>query len=244
MVPTASGADGIILKARSYSRSGMNNALRRTDTKQRILDSAERLFADNGFGGTSLRSIIGDAKVNLAAIHYHYHSKEALVDAVILRHLEPINRQRIELLDAAELQAGPESPSFEAVIEAFVAPALRVTPEQPNSDTFARLLGRILASDKSLFSQSNEKVADVLGRFMHALQNASAGLPRAELLWRMQFMSGALALTLLRGQNLVVMSHGLCDPSYVEDTIRRLVAFTAAGFRAPVPMVPSRGIHV
>ena len=86
MVPTASGADGIILKARSYSRSGMNNALRRTDTKQRILDSAERLFADNGFEGTSLRTIIGDAKVNLAAIHYHYHSKEALVDAVILRH--------------------------------------------------------------------------------------------------------------------------------------------------------------
>src|SRR5205807_225879 len=95
----------------------------RTDTKQRILDSAERLFAEHGFEGTSLRAIIADAKVNLAAIHYHYHSKEALLDAVILRRLAPVNRERLELLDACE-QAGP--PSLEAVLEAFLAPAFRL----------------------------------------------------------------------------------------------------------------------
>ena len=79
----------------------MNAVVLKPDTKQRILDSAERLFAEYGFAGVSLRTIIADAKVNLAAIHYHYRSKEALFDAVILRRLEPINRERLELLDAA-----------------------------------------------------------------------------------------------------------------------------------------------
>ena len=70
------------------------------DTRQRILDSAERLFAHHGVEATSLRTIIGDAKVNLAAIHYHYHSKEELLDAVLMRRIEPANRERLELLDA------------------------------------------------------------------------------------------------------------------------------------------------
>src|SRR5258708_30447003 len=87
------------------------------DTKQRILDSAERLFAEYGFAGVSLRAIIADAKVNLAAIHYHYRSKEALFDAVILRRLEPINRARLPVLDAYA------HPTLAHVLEPFLSPA-------------------------------------------------------------------------------------------------------------------------
>src|SRR3954471_22630083 len=92
-----------------------------SETKQRILDSAERLFAAHGVEATSLRTIIGDAKVNLAAIHYHYHSKEELLDSVLMRRIEPVNRERLEMLNACG-----ESPSLEAVLEAFIAPAMRV----------------------------------------------------------------------------------------------------------------------
>src|SRR5579859_5859845 len=126
----------------------MNVAPAKIDTKQRILDSAERLFSDHGFEGTSLRTIIADAKVNLAAIHYHYRSKEALLDAVILRRLEPINRQRLELLDACERAAGDKPATLEAVIEAFLAPALRVALDRDGT-SFARLMGRIF-TEKSL----------------------------------------------------------------------------------------------
>src|SRR5437870_13392240 len=87
-------------------------------TKQRILDSAERLFADYGFAGVSLRAIIADARVNLAAIHYHYRSKEALFDAVLLRRLQPINRERLKLLDAHE------QPTLEQIQEALLGPAV------------------------------------------------------------------------------------------------------------------------
>jgi AcrR family transcriptional regulator len=212
----------------------MNATSTKIDTKRRILDSAERLFADHGFEGASLRTIIADAKVNLAAIHYHYHSKEALFDAVILRRLDPINRQRLELLDAAERAANPEPASLEAVIEAFLAPAFRVATEEHYGSTFARLMGRVLTSERSSVPRMREHVSEMIARFMHALKNAAPELPMAELYWRMQFMGGAMALTLLRGHDLQVLSNGLCDMSDAEGTIRRLVAFTAAGFRAPV----------
>src|SRR5260370_6883247 len=115
----------------------MTGTTSKSDTKQRILDSAERLFAENGFDSTSLRTIIADAQVNLAAIHYHFHSKEALLDAVILRRLEPINRLRLEMLDACEQPA-----SLEAVIEAFLAPPFRVALGR-NGTSFSKLIVRI-----------------------------------------------------------------------------------------------------
>src|SRR5258708_31446260 len=115
-------------------------------TKQRILDSAERLFAEYGFGGVSLRAIIADAKVNLAAIHYHYRSKEALFDAVILRRLEPINRERLALLDSYE------KPTLEQVLEAFLAPSFRVVAHPDGGPTFSPLSGPVFGEQISGFS--------------------------------------------------------------------------------------------
>src|SRR5882724_6771481 len=89
------------------------------DTKTRILDAAEKLFGMNGLDATSLRDITAEAQVNLAAVNYHFQSKESLIDAVIERRLGPVNRRRIEMLDAA----GP-SPSVEQVVDAFLTPPL------------------------------------------------------------------------------------------------------------------------
>ena len=75
-----------------------------TDTKDRILDAAERLFADKGYSATSLRDITQEAEVNLAAVNYHFGSKEALLTALLERRLDPVNRKRLELLDAAEAE--------------------------------------------------------------------------------------------------------------------------------------------
>src|SRR5437667_4242675 len=134
------------------SNSRMNTAVLKPDTKQRILDSAERLFADYGFAGTSLRAIIANAKVNLAAIHYHYRSKEALFDAVILRRLQPINQERLELLDACERSAADGKPTLEQVLEAFLAPAFRVGADPNGGQTFVRLIGRLLSEEMTIFS--------------------------------------------------------------------------------------------
>src|SRR6266852_5982045 len=145
----------------------MNAVEIKPDTKQRILDSAERLFAEYGFAGVSLRAIIADAKVNLAAIHYHYRSKEALFDAVILRRLEPVNRERLELLDAYE------QPTLEQILEAFLAPAIRLGADPNGGRTFVRLIGRLFGEEMSVFSHViKQHFGVVLERFTRALQAA------------------------------------------------------------------------
>src|ERR1700685_813919 len=104
-------------------------------TKTRILDAAEKLFGQNGFDATSLRDITAEAQVNLAAVNYHFQSKDSLIDAVIVRRIEPVNRRRLEMLDAA----GPH-PTLEQILTAFMAPAFEVRME-----SVAPLMGRILS---------------------------------------------------------------------------------------------------
>src|ERR1700685_4537595 len=93
----------------------------KVDTKGRILDSAEKLFGMNGFEATSLRDITTAADVNLAAINYHFQSKDSLIDAIVARRIEPVNKKRLELLEAA----GP-NPTVEQILAAFMAPAMQV----------------------------------------------------------------------------------------------------------------------
>src|SRR5260370_7687063 len=97
----------------------MNTVAPKVETKQRILDSAERLFAEHGSEATSLRNIIADAKVNLAAIHYHFRSKDALLEAVIVRRLEPINQERLKLLDPCKRAPTRGPPSLQPPPTAF-----------------------------------------------------------------------------------------------------------------------------
>lgn len=96
--------------------------IEKVDTKARILDAAEKLFGKNGFDATSLRDITAEAQVNLAAVNYHFQSKDSLIDAVMARLIEPMSRRRMEMLDAA----GP-NPTVEQILEAFLLPLLSAT---------------------------------------------------------------------------------------------------------------------
>jgi AcrR family transcriptional regulator len=195
------------------------------DTKGKILDTAERLFAERGFGATSLRSIIGEAGVNLAAVHYHFHSKEALLDAVLRRRLEPVTRERLAMLDECEAAAGDGPPDLEAVLVALVAPPLRLR-HQPAYATFIKLMGRILA--ESDVGTMRKHFGVTIERFTRALEGALPDLPRQELMWRAHFSVGCMAHTLLHGAAGIMGTPG-------EVTTESLVAFLAGGFRAAAP---------
>src|SRR5512135_2921410 len=95
-------------------------------TKERILDTAETLFMEQGFEGTSLRAITAAAGVNLAAVNYHFGSKEDLFQAVLTRRLDPMNQQRVDLLARYEQEAGPEPVRCERILSALFIPALRL----------------------------------------------------------------------------------------------------------------------
>lgn len=205
-------------------------------TKERILDSAEQLFAEHGFAATSLRMITAAARVNLAAVNYHFHSKEALIRAVFDRRLGPVNQERLQLLEACEARAGKSPPPLEEVLEAFFGPALRLGRGLAQRGiNFRRLMGRMYSEAGEQFrSLLQEQFTDVAVRFRAALRRALSKLPPAELYWRIHFGIGAMAHTLAGVEYLQFVSEGQCDPSDVEGTVRRLVTFLAAGLRAPV----------
>ncbi len=210
-----------------------------TDTKTLILDAAEQAFAELGFGAASLRHIIRAAGVNLAAVHYHFGSKDALVEAVFARRIGRLTQERLELLDLCEAQTRDGELSLERVLEAFVGPALRMTnaPES-GGKAFVRLFGRTIAEpSEHLQAMLNEQFGTTIKRFMGALHRALPNLSTAELAWRFQFAVGAMGYLMADPQNLKVLSQGLCDPGDTETAVCELVKFLAAGLRAPTPSV-------
>ena len=196
----------------------------RVGTKVRILDAAEKLFGMNGFDGTSLRDITSAADVNLAAINYHFQSKDSLIDAIVARRIEPVNKKRFELLEAA----GP-NPTVEQILTAFMAPVMQV-----KVDAVAPLIGRIL-SNPELFVERvfHRHLAPVSQRFVEALSKALPELPPSEILWRLHFSVGVMTHTMLWGRIYPRITNGVCDISDREALVDRAVRFVAAGFRAP-----------
>jgi len=196
------------------------------DTKSRILDSAEKLFGLNGFDATSLRDITAEAQVNLAAVNYHFQSKESLIDAVIARRIEPVNRRRLEMLDAA----GP-NPTIEQILTAFIGPLLH-----QNLASVVPLMGRMMSDPTQFVERVFKKhLTPISRRFQDALQAQLPDLSRAELIWRLHFTGGMMAHVMCWSQVLPEISDGLCDVSDRDALVERMVAFAAAGLRVPVP---------
>lgn len=210
------------------------------DTKERILDAAERLFAEHGFAGTSLRMITSTAGVNLAAVNYHFQSKEILMRAVYARRIAPINQRRLEMLGRCEA-ATPEGPlPLDAVIRAFVEPMLRAREDSPGAD-FRRLLGRMYVEPgDSVRRFLIEQIRETAHRFKLAFHRALPGLPEVELLWRLHFAVGMLMHTMAGTYHLEVLFGDQCDPSDTDALVERMVTFLAAGLRAPVSSLFAR----
>lgn len=212
------------------------------NTKDRILDSAERLFARDGFEATSLRAITAEANVNLAAVNYHFQSKDALVQAVIGRRMGPLNAQRIALLDAYEAQAGDGPVPLEKIMDAFLRPIIELVGSHARE--FVPLIGRLYTEPGEFAVRLFERQFEHLARrFVPALQRALPGLPRVELIWRLHFAIGALAHTMAASKMLEMMSGGSCEISDVEGTLTRLKAFILAGLTAPVTTEVHHAAH-
>jgi len=192
------------------------------DTKTRILDSAEKLFGLKGIEETSLRDITTDAQVNLAAVNYHFQSKESLTDAVIARRVEPVNRRRLEMLDAA----GPEA-TVEQILTAFLTPALEIRLE-----SVVPMLGRIMSNPLFVDRVYRRHFAIISERFRAALGQALPALSREEVMWRQIFMVGAMTHLMAVGQILPAITGGACDISDRPAVVQHAVRFLAAGFRA------------
>ena len=202
-------------------------------TRERLIETAERLYARQGMEATSLRSITAAAEANLAAIHYHFGSKEALTEEVFSRRLVPINDERLERLDEVEAAAGESAAPLESILEAFLGPALRRSVDPDYAD-FIRLMGRMYSEPSAaLQALIGRQFEGIIRRFSAALARTLSHLPAAEVHWRFHFCVGSMVHTISDPARIERVSGGLCDPSDVEGTTARLIAFLAAGLKAP-----------
>jgi len=200
------------------------------ETRTRILDAAEELFMQHGFEGTSMRSLTAKAQVNLAAVNYHFGSKDALIEAVFRRRLDPMNAERIAALERLE------DLSAESIIRAFVRPSLRLVEDAKGGRNFIRLLGRTYSEPaKGIRALIGQMYAPAMERYKAALERALPQMPREELVWRMHFMFGTLAYTLAATDTVQLIAG--CKPEDRYDARlleERLTAFLMAGLNAPL----------
>ena len=212
------------------------NAKDDRDTKQRILDAAETLFAHQGFAHTSMRAITAFAGVNLAAINYHFGSKDSLVEAVFARRLMPMNQMRLAELAALEQRYDKQIPLPE-LIRAFIVPALTLSRDkQQGGALFIKLLGQSYTDASETLQRSVRNLhKPLIDRFKQSFSLTLPQLPRSDLYWRMHFMVGLLAYCMAGSDMMrLIASCQVCDPDDSESLIQRLVAFLQAGLLAPL----------
>ena len=200
-----------------------------TSTKERILTAAETLFAQRGFDGASLRQLTASAGVNLAAVNYHFGSKEKLVEQVFKRRLDALNQRR--LAELAKV-AGKPATTLEDVLAAYIRPALELSHEG-NGSLFMRVLARAFAEhDDTLRQFLSENYGHVMKQFTAEFARLLPQLDKAELYWRIDLVTGALTHA-MSGFGMIQRKDNVTEQQHREQTAAHLIRFAAAGLSHP-----------
>jgi AcrR family transcriptional regulator len=221
--------------SRRATRRASAGAAAKPSVRERILDVAERMFAEHGMSGVGLRAITAEAGVNLASVAYHFGSKEGLMEALFAQRAAPIAQERLRLLDRCF--EAKRSPALEDILDAFLRPALTLGVEpQFGGPAFVKLRARLATEPETVTRKILSKAFDQSSRrFIDAIAKALPGIPRADVEWRFHFMLGAMFYTMADSGRIQALTGGRCDPGDVKRALHHMIPFLAAGFRsAPV----------
>lgn len=198
-------------------------------TKERILGAAEELFAQQGFGATSLRQVTSRADVNIAAVNYHFGSKENLVNEVFRRRMDDMSAERLLRLNAARSERPGE---LEAVLAAFVEPALALAGDRAGGGAFIRVIARAYAEQNDrLRAFLSERYGHVQREFARAIADCVPGLGKEQLYWRLDFLGGALTYA-MADFGLIRRPNGVDEATHRRRAAEELIRFAAAGIRS------------
>ncbi len=198
-------------------------------TKDRIISAAEDLFAMHGFAGTSLRQVTSQADVNIAAVNYHFGSKENLINEVFRRRLDQLSADRIKALRAV-----PDGETrLDGILSAFIAPAMALTLDrQGGGSAFVRVLARAYAEkNDGLRKFLSDNYGHVLREFSKALAAELPTLSKEQLYWRLDFVAGALTYA-MADFGLIKRPPSVSEAEHCARASRELIGFAAAGLRA------------
>ncbi|PHV11463.1 TetR/AcrR family transcriptional regulator [Chitinimonas sp. BJB300] len=210
--------------------------IRQTDTATRILDAAEVLFVEHGFEATSMRMITQRAEVNLAAVNYHFGSKDALFQGVFTRRLTPLTQLAVQSLDKLEQAAKGAPLLVDAIMHAFMDAALDIAYDPKRGGViFVRLLSRTFVETHPVLRESLPRhYEELVGRYASATARALPHIDQIELQWRLNFAFSAI-FNAFAGNNILRLF--VSDP-VVNARDPRLIAtylvpFVVAGLTAP-----------
>ena len=204
-------------------------ATARFSTKDRILGAAEELFAQFGFAGTSLRQVTSRADVNIAAVNYHFGSKENLVNEVFRRRMDEMSTARLAALKEAVEQHPGE---LEPILAAFVEPALALAQDRHGGGAFVRVVARAYAEkNEKLRKFLSDHYGHVLREFAKAIAKTVPGLSKEELYWRLDFLAGSLTYA-MADFGLIKRPTGTSEAAHRQRAAHELIRFAAAGFKS------------
>jgi AcrR family transcriptional regulator len=202
-------------------------------TRERILDAAERLFAERGFHAVSVRDITQAAGVDVALVNYHFGGKQALFEDVFMRRAAVLNEERLHRLESVVQRSAPQPPKIEAIIDAFTHPLLdRSARGGPGWKAYFALIAQVNNSPEFGGLIMTRYFDPVVHAFIDALRASMPGCDERDLYWSYHFLSGALTLTFAETGRIDNLSQGLCRSSDLASVHERLVPYVAAGFRA------------
>ncbi|MHB1400470.1 MAG: TetR/AcrR family transcriptional regulator [Trichloromonadaceae bacterium] len=214
---------------------------RQSGTKTRILDAAERLFADDGFHSTSLRGLTAKARVNLAAVNYHFASKEALLQAVLERRLVPLNKAQWNRLEKVRknAQAASVRPSVRGALHAFFGPMISLRDSDPAAEDFIRLLGRSLGEQsETIRGTLLRHIGPVQILLFDILAEALPHMSHDCLFWRLNFALGSM-IHAMSMCHFPALLPNTAPPISSATMTKCMLDFIAAGMEAPCAQYPS-----
>jgi AcrR family transcriptional regulator len=210
-------------------------------TRNKILDAAERLFAEHGYTAVSMRSITAAAGVNVAAIHFHFASKEALFEAIFNRRVQPINAARLKGLRGAQGDGRDEAVELGNVLKAFVAPHLEAAKGfDAGSIVLLQFMARAAGEpDKSIQTVLRKEFDPVWVELTAAVRRALPDASDEAIGWGLFFTLGALYFINPSRGWFAPLTRNKCNAADTEAAMQYLVPFLTAGLQGLSQHVPA-----
>lgn len=197
-------------------------------TRDRILDAAEKLFAESGYDGVSLRMITAEAGVELALANYHFGPKLDLFRAVVRRRAEALNAERM-----AALERLVEPAAIEDLIDAFTSPFLeRSMRGGPGWKNYARVIAQTANSPRWTADVMAAEFDPVARAFIARVEQVFPRASADDIYWSFHFLLGAMTITFAETGRIDELSSGHCLTADLDAIHARMIPFLAAGFRA------------
>ncbi len=224
------------------------------ETKERLLDAAECLFASKGFDEVSIRELATAANVNVAAVNYHFQGKDNLFHQVIMRRFVLQRDRSLEALEQV-LEGTEEKPGVAPVIRALVSEYLKGTLSTPGGSSFMMLLAREMHSQQSHRSSAffKEMVLPTFQAYSAAMMDVRPCLQQDQINWIMASIIGQIHHFVARWhkktifdaasdevQIMIRVFPALGQPveKYIELVTDHITAFSTAAIDSLYPEVP------